>query len=133
MVESSANTENNFVGVKREKIKRLYLGGVREGIHSNVIILNIWKKKGGSPTFVRLFTSERKGTVGVRVIVKSEDFERVCSDNFWPEYVYAREWLSKRNWINKNEQESDRQLSQDQNVSTLERNKLVEVESMPTW
>ena len=32
MGDSSANTENNFVGVKRERTKRLYLWGVREGI-----------------------------------------------------------------------------------------------------
>ncbi len=98
-----------------------------------ICIIQYMEKKEAFPTFVRLFTSKRKGTVAVRVNVKSEDFERVRNDSFWPEYVYAREWLSKQNWINKNEQESDRQLSQDQNGSTPERNKLVEVESMPTW
>ena len=50
---------------------------------------------------MRLFKSKRKGTVAVRVNVKSADFERVSDNEFWAKHVYAREWLSKAKWLNK--------------------------------
>ena len=61
------------------------------------------QEKGIFPTFVRLCNSKRKGTVAVRINVKNDDFERVSENDFWPEYVYSRPWLSNQNWINKNE------------------------------
>ncbi|CAB4009797.1 Hypothetical predicted protein [Paramuricea clavata] len=91
---------SDFVGVQRQKIKRIYLGGVREGTNA---IKQYMQEKGIFPTFVRLFNSKRKGTVAVRINVKNDDFERVSGNDFWPEYVYSRPWLSKQNWINKNE------------------------------
>ena len=93
--------ETDFVGVQKHKIKRLYLGGVREGVNEQSIT-NYMGKKGISPTFIRLFKSKRKGTVAVRVNVKTVNFERASDNDFWPKHVYAREWLSKPKWLNKN-------------------------------
>jgi hypothetical protein len=61
------------------------------------------QEKGIFPTFVRLFNSKQKGTVAVLINVKNDDFEHVSENDFWPEYVYSRPWLSKQNWITKNE------------------------------
>jgi hypothetical protein len=58
----------DFVGVQRQKIKRIYLGGVREGTNANVIKK---QEKGIFPTFVRLFNSKRKGTVAVRILIRT--------------------------------------------------------------
>jgi hypothetical protein len=71
----------DFVGVQRQKIKRISLGGVREGTNANVN-KRYMQEKGISPTFVRLFNSKRKGTVAVRINVKNDEFERVSEDDF---------------------------------------------------
>ena len=99
--DNESSEEMDFVGVQKHKVRRLYLGGVREGVNEQTIT-NYMQKKGISPTFMRLFKSKRKGTVAVRVNVKSADFERVSDNKFWPKHVYAREWLSKAKWLNKN-------------------------------
>ena len=99
--DNESSEEMDFVGVQKHKVRRLYLGGVREGVNEQTIT-NYMHKKGISPTFMRLFKSKRKGTVAVRVNVKSADFERVSDNEFWPKHVYAREWLSKAKWLNKN-------------------------------
>ena len=101
--QESPDTEKettDFVGVQRQKIKRIYLGGVHATAN---VIKQYMQEKGIFPTFVRLFNSKRKGTVAVLINVKNDDFEHVSENDFWPEYVYSRPWLSKRNWINKNE------------------------------
>ena len=99
--DNESSEETDFVGVQKHKVKRLYLGGVREGVNEQTIT-NYMQKKGISPTFMRLFKSKRKGTVAVRVNVKLADFERVSDNEFWPKHVYAREWVSKAKWLNKN-------------------------------
>ena len=99
--DNESSEEMDFVGVQKHKVRRLYLGGVREGVNEQTIT-NYMQKRGISPTFMRLFKSKRKGTVAVRVNVKSADFERVSDNEFWPKHVYAREWLSKAKWLNKN-------------------------------
>ena len=88
---------SDFVGVQRKIIKRLYLGGVRLGT-SIEKIKEYMKQKGISPTFIRIFNSKRKGTIAVRVNVNEEDFDCVCNNDFWPNHVYARQWLSKQSW-----------------------------------
>lgn len=95
----------SFVGVERRSIKRVYLGGVREGVNVG-LITTFMERKGTSPTFVRLFSSKRKGTVAVRVNVNKEDFDRVLENEFWPEHVYARPWVSKQNWLKKSSEAS---------------------------
>ena len=88
----NCESEDLFVGVERKRIKRLYLGGVREGV-TEKLISDYMNKKGITPTFVRLMKS-KKGTVAVRVNVLNEDFERALVNEFWPNHVYAREWIS---------------------------------------
>ena len=92
--------EESFVGVERKRIKRLYLGGVREGA-TEKLISDYMNRKGITPTFVRLMKSKRKGTIAVRVNVLNDDFELASMKEFWPMHVYAREWLSKERWLQK--------------------------------
>jgi hypothetical protein len=87
----------DFVGVERKKIKRLYLEGVRLGT-SIEKIKEYMEQRGISPTFIRIFSSKRKGTIAVRVNINDEDFDCVSNNDFWPNHVYARQWLSKQSW-----------------------------------
>ena len=98
--DTNCVSEDLFVGVERRRIKRLYLGGVREGA-TEKLISEYMTKKGINPTFVRLMKSKRIGTVAVRVNVLNEDFERASAKHFWPRHVYAREWISKQKWLHK--------------------------------
>jgi hypothetical protein len=60
------NTNSEFVGVARRVVKRLYLGGAREGATSE-LVTEYMERKGISPTVIRIFKSKRKGTVAIRV------------------------------------------------------------------
>ena len=100
-------SEESFVGVERKRIKRLYLGGVREGATEN-LISDYMNKKGITPTFVSLMKRKRKGTVAVRVNILNNDFERALMKEFWPMHVYAREWLSKDRWLQKSGSDTEK-------------------------
>jgi hypothetical protein len=52
-------------------------------------------------SILRIFKSKRKGTVAIRVNVNSRDYERVLQNDFWPENVYARPWVSQAKWQDK--------------------------------
>ena len=56
------------------------------------------EQRGISPTFIRIFNSKRKGTIAVRVNINDEYFDCVSNNGFWPNHVYARQWLSKQSW-----------------------------------
>ena len=64
----SNNINSEFVGVARRAVKRLYLGGAREGATTE-LVTEYMELKGISPTFIRIFKSKRKGTVAIRVNV----------------------------------------------------------------
>jgi hypothetical protein len=51
--------------------RRLYLGGVRLGT-SIEKIKEYMEQRGISPTFIRIFNSKRKGTIAVRVNIKTK-------------------------------------------------------------
>jgi hypothetical protein len=95
--------------VERRNTKRLYLGGVKDGVHASTI-KEIMKGKGIQPTFVRMMKSRRSGTVAVRINVKVSDIKEILEPNFWPKNVYARELLSKDKW-EKRSVKSDRDPS----------------------
>ncbi|CAB4018282.1 Hypothetical predicted protein, partial [Paramuricea clavata] len=101
VLEDNSNSE--FVGVARRVVKRLYLGGAREGATSE-LVTEYMERKGISPTVKRIFKSKRKGTVAIRVNVNSTDYERVLQNDFWPENVYARPWVSQAKWQDKNKE-----------------------------
>ena len=54
------------------------------------------EKRGIIPTFVRLMQSKRSGTVAVRVNVNTKDVKQALENDFWPNHVYVREWLSAK-------------------------------------
>ena len=68
------NTNGDFVGVSRKSVKRIYLGGVKEGVNVEKVRQYMVDKK-VNPTFVRLLKSQRRGTIAVRVNIIIEDFD----------------------------------------------------------
>ena len=84
-----------FVGVRKLNIKRVYLGGVKEGVNKGKI-RQFMENKGVIPTFIRILKSRRKGTIAVCVNVKYENFDQVCKNDFWLTDIYARPWISGR-------------------------------------
>ena len=94
--DSNANS-NAFIGVERRNIKRIYLGGVKDGVEAHAI-KEFMEQKGVYPTFVRMMKSRRKETVGVRINVIAADLKAALETGFWPQNIYAREWLSKERW-----------------------------------
>lgn len=86
--------------MERRYIKRIYLGGVKDGVEAHAI-KEFMEQKGVHPTFVRMMKSKRKGTVGVRINVIAADLKVTLETGFWPKNIYAREWLSKERWENR--------------------------------
>jgi hypothetical protein len=78
-----------FVGIERQRIKRVFLGGIREGVSSEKI-REYMMKRNINPTFER--------TMSVRINVVAKDFDVVKEIPFWPDGVYARPWLSLAKW-----------------------------------
>lgn len=91
------DSSSEFVGVERRRTKRIYLGGVKDCVKSETI-KHFMEEKGIYPTFIRTMKSKRKGTVAVRINIKTNDLKTVLESDFWPKNVYAREWLSKVGW-----------------------------------
>ena len=94
---ASSTSLKEFIGVERRHIKRVYLGGVKDGVDASTI-KNFMQEKSVKPTFVRMMKSKRKGTVAVRINVIASDLNKILETSFWPKNVYAREWLSKDKW-----------------------------------
>ncbi|CAB3987683.1 Hypothetical predicted protein [Paramuricea clavata] len=109
--EASLVDSKEFIGVERRNTKRLYLGGVKDGVHASTI-KEFMQGKGVQPTFVRMMKSRRSGTVAVRINVRASDIKEILEPNFWPKNVYAREWLSKDKW-EKRSVKSDRDPSRE--------------------
>jgi hypothetical protein len=95
------NTNNSndvqFLGVERQRIKRIFLEGIREGVSSEKI-REYMMKRNINPTFVRFMQSKRKGTTSVRINVVAKDFDVVKETPFLPDGVYSRPWLSLAKW-----------------------------------
>lgn len=98
--EHELELESGFIGVKRNNTKRIYLGGVKEGVDAERIKQFI-NNKGINPSVVRVLTSKRKGTVAVKINVLTKDFETVLKKEFWPTNVYVRPWYSVNKWSEK--------------------------------
>ena len=98
--EPEVGPQSGFIAVERKNTKRIYLGGVKEGVDVEGIkqYINI---KGVNPSVVRLLTSKRKGTVAVKINVLSKDFGIVLKKEFWPTNVYVRPWYSVNKWSEK--------------------------------
>ncbi|CAB4036517.1 Hypothetical predicted protein [Paramuricea clavata] len=95
--ETNNANDVQFVGVERQRTKRVFLGGIREGVSSENI-REYMMKRNINPTFERLMQSKRKGTTSVRINVVAKDFDVVKETPFWPDGVFARPWLSLAKW-----------------------------------
>ena len=83
--------------MERRYIKRIYLGGVKDGVEAHVL-KEFMEQKGVYRTFLRMMKSGQKGIVGVRINVIAADLKATLETGFWPKNIYAREWLSKERW-----------------------------------
>ena len=54
--------------------------------------------EGVHPIFVRMMKSKRKGTVGGRINVIAPNSKVTLESSFWPNNIFAGEWLSKQRW-----------------------------------
>ena len=95
--ETNNVNDVQFVGVERQRIKCVFLGGVREGVSSEKI-REYMTKRNINPTFVRLMQRKRKGTMSTCINVVAKDFNVVKETSFWPDGAYARPWLSLAKW-----------------------------------
>ncbi|CAB3983036.1 Hypothetical predicted protein [Paramuricea clavata] len=98
VTEVSDETDVEFVGVKRSRIKtrRFFLSGINEKVSSKQI-LNYLQDRQIIPTLLRVFTSKQKGTaLSAKLNVKDEDSAKVLDKDFWPKYVRCRNWVSQK-------------------------------------
>ncbi len=84
---ASSTSLKEFIGVEWRHIKRVYLGGVKDGVDASTI-KNFMQEKSVKPTFVRMIKSKRKGTVAVRINVIASDLNKILETTFWPKNVY---------------------------------------------
>ena len=67
--------------MERRNIKRIYLGGVKDGVEAHAI-KEFMEQKSVYPTFVRMMKSGQKGIVGVRINVKAADLKATLEMGF---------------------------------------------------
>ena len=97
VTEVSDETDVEFVGVKRSRIKTrcFFLSGITEKVSSKQI-LNYLQDRQIIPTLLRVFTSKQKGTFSAKLNVREEDSAKVLDKDFWPKYVRCRNWVSQK-------------------------------------
>ncbi|CAB3977538.1 Hypothetical predicted protein [Paramuricea clavata] len=97
VMEVSDETDVEFVGVKRSRIKtqRFFLSGINEKVSSKQI-LNYLQDRQIIPTLLRVFTSKQKGTLSAKLNVRDKDSAKVLDKDFWPKYVRCRNWVSQK-------------------------------------
>lgn len=94
---------DGFVGVKRKRnnTRRFFISGIDECVNVDVVSRYLGER-GIKFSLLKLFKSKRKGTVSGKLHVRL-----VLQDNFWPQHVFCRPWLSKAKF-----EESNKDLKQ---------------------
>ena len=73
-------------------------------------------KHGITPVYIRIIPVKYDCTrTGVRLTVKSEDFERVIDESFWPDLITVREWTQRNRDNRQNDNGNGRDVSDDDN------------------
>lgn len=106
IVREEIEFESDFIGVERKYTKRIYLGGVKQGVDVEKIDKYI-TDRGVNPSVIRLLASKRIGTVAVKINVPAKDFEALLKKDFWPANIYVRPWLSVNKWSEKQKLRQD--------------------------
>ena len=88
--------DSGFIGVQRRKnkIKRFFLSGIDSSVKENTI-LSYLSRRGITPTYLKVFNSNRKETLSAKFHVHDKDVILVLDGGFWPEGVKCREWLTR--------------------------------------
>ena len=92
---------NPLKGIAMTRNRDVYLQGLKldEYDGGDEVIDSVrayCKERGITPVYIRLIPVRFDSTrTGCRLTVKESDFNRVLRDNFWPDYIKAREWTSR--------------------------------------
>ncbi|XP_019620661.1 PREDICTED: LOW QUALITY PROTEIN: myosin-4-like [Branchiostoma belcheri] len=92
----------DFVGVERHKVrrKRFFLGYLKktDPMRLQNMIYKFAQNKGVQLSFVRIMASKQKDTAFARINVPVEQAHLVTRDNFWPQGVRCRAWVSETSY-----------------------------------
>ncbi|KAI8517974.1 hypothetical protein Bbelb_039910 [Branchiostoma belcheri] len=95
----------DFVGVERTRVKRkrFFLGYLKktDPLKLQSMVHKFARNKGVQLTFVRIMASKQKDTAFARINVPVEQAHLVVEDNFWPNGVKCRAWVSENTYRNK--------------------------------
>jgi hypothetical protein len=89
----AGDSNNEFTGVerKRNKIKSFFLSGIAQNVTESQV-LSYLKERNVIPTQIRIFHSQRKGTLSAKVNVSSKNCSAVSEERFWPKFVKCKPW-----------------------------------------
>ncbi|CAG2204166.1 unnamed protein product [Mytilus edulis] len=85
---------NNFRGVSDKRVERLYVGGIRKDCTESDMRAFLLENN-VKFTYIRFFT---KGLYSnsAQLNVRHSEKERVYDSNFWPDGIFFKRWLSRR-------------------------------------
>ena len=102
-------------------VRDVYLQGlaIEDGQNNEDVIESVREycnKHGITPVFIRIIPVKYDCTrTGVRLTIKSEDFERVMRDTFWPEHITVRQWTPRNRDRRQNDNGDGHEVSDDDN------------------
>ena len=88
--------EEIFIGVqrKRNNTRAFFLSGINQKV-SEKEIQDYLHKRNVILTLLKIFPSQRKGTVSAKINVPAAASSQVTQSDFWPKFVYCRKWVPK--------------------------------------
>ena len=88
--------EERFIGVqrKRNNTRAFFLSGINQKV-SEKEIQDYLHKRNVIPTLLKIFPSQRKGTVSAKINVPAAASSQVTQSDFWPKFVHCRKWVPK--------------------------------------
>jgi hypothetical protein len=94
--EETEPQEEIFIGVqrKRNNTRAFFLSGINQKV-SEKEIQDYLHKRNVIPTLLKIFPSQRKGTVSAKINVPAAASSQVTQSDFWPKFVHCRKWVPK--------------------------------------
>ena len=102
-------------------VRDVYLQGldIEDGQNDDDVVDSVREycnKHGITPVYIRIIPVKFDCTrTGVRLTVKSDDFERVINESFWPDLITVREWTQRNRDNRQNDNGNGRDASDDDN------------------
>ena len=97
--EETEPQEERFIGVqrKRNNTRAFFLSGINQKV-SEKEIQDYLHKRNVIPTLLKIFPSQRKGTVSAKINVPAAASSQVTQSDFWPKFVHCRNGFRRVNW-----------------------------------